>query len=65
MRSKTEILLMIVRSAGIKGMVDLEVVINEQVKASRPIKLEDRIQYMTQKSPLILKLKQALDMEYE
>ena len=65
MRSKTEILLMIVRSADIKGMIDLEVVINEQVKASRPIKLEDRIQYMTQKSPLILKLKQALDMEYE
>lgn len=65
MRSKTEILLMIVRSAGIKGMIDLEVVVNEQVKASRPIKLEDRIQYMTQKSPLILKLKKELDMEYE
>lgn len=65
MRSKTEILLMIVRSAGIKGMIDLEVVVNEQVKTSRPIKLEDRIQYMTQKSPLILKLKKELDMEYE
>ena len=65
MRSKTEILQMIVRSAGIKGMIDLKVVVNEQVKASRPIKLEDRIQYMTQKSPLILKLKKELDMEYE
>ena len=65
MRSKTEILLMIVRTAQIVGMIELEVVVNEQIKASRPIKLEDRIQYMTQKSPLILKLKQELDMEYE
>ena len=65
MRSKTEILLMIVRTARIVGMIELEVVVNEQIKASRPIKLEDRIQYMTQKSPLILKLKQELDMEYE
>ena len=65
MRSKTEILLMIVRTARIEGMIELEVVVNEQIKASRPIKLEDRIQYMTQKSPLILKLKQELDMEYE
>ena len=65
MRSKTEILLMIVRTAQIVGMIELEVVVNEQIKASRPIKLEDRIQYMTQKSPLIIKLKQELDMEYE
>ena len=65
MRSKTEILLMIVRTARIEGMIELEVVVNEQIKASRPIKLEDRIQYMTQKNPLILKLKQELDMEYE
>ncbi len=65
MRSKTEILLSIARTAKIEGMIELNVVVNEQIKASRPIKLEDRIQYMTQKSPLILKLKQELDMEYE
>ena len=39
--------------------------VNEQIKASRPIKLEDRIKFMTEKNALILELKKALDMEYE
>ncbi len=65
MRSKTEILLAIVRTAGIEGSLDLEVKVNEQIKAARPIKLEDRIKYMTEKNPMVLELKKALDMEYE
>ncbi|MBQ5899508.1 MAG: DNA polymerase III subunit gamma/tau [Alistipes sp.] len=65
MRSKTEVLLIIARTAGITGSLELEVKVNEQIKVSRPIKLEDRIKHMTEKNPLVLELKKELDMEYE
>ncbi len=65
MRSKTEVLLAIARTASVDGALELEVSVNEQIRASRPIKLEDRIKYMTEKNPLLVELKRALDMEYE
>ncbi|MBE6186658.1 MAG: DNA polymerase III subunit gamma/tau [Rikenellaceae bacterium] len=65
MRSKTEILLAIARTAGVNGSLELEVKVNEQIKATRPIKLEDRIKHMTEKNPAVLELKRLLDMEYE
>ncbi len=65
LRSKTEILLFVARTAGVDGMIELQVKVNEAVKASRPIKLEDRIRYMTEKNSALQELKKALDMEYE
>ena len=65
MRSKTEVLLAIARTAGVHGSLELEVKVNEQIKAARPIKLEDRIKHMTEKNPAVLELKRLLDMEYE
>ena len=65
LRAKTEILLFVARTAGVTGRRDLKVRVNEAVKASRPIKLEDRIRYMTEKNAALLELKKALDMEYE
>lgn len=65
LRAKTEILLFVARTAGVMGRLDLKVRVNEAVKASRPIKLEDRIRYMTEKNAALLELKKALDMEYE
>ncbi|MBR4853688.1 MAG: DNA polymerase III subunit gamma/tau [Alistipes sp.] len=65
MRSKTEILMQMARAAGVDGMLEMDITINEEIKASRPIKLEDRIKFMTEKNPLLLELKKALDMEYE
>ena len=65
MRSKTELLMVIARTAGVAGSLELEVKVNEQVKVARPIKLEDRIQHMNEKNPLLAELKKALDMEYE
>lgn len=65
MRSKTEILLQIVRTAGVDGALDMEIKVNEQIRASRPIKLEDRIKYMNDKNPHLAELKRLLDMEYE
>ena len=65
MRSKTEILLLMVRTAGVEGSVELVVNVNEQQQAARPIKLEDRIRHMNEKNPALAELKKVLDMEYE
>jgi DNA polymerase-3 subunit gamma/tau len=65
MRSKTEILLQIVRTAGINGSLELDIKVNEEIKAARPIKLEDRIKHMNEKNPHLAELKRVLDMEYE
>ena len=65
MRSKTEILLQIVRTAGIDGSLEMEIKVNEEIKVARPIKLEDRIRHMNEKNPHLAELKRVLDMEYE
>ena len=65
MRSKTELLLTIARTAGVEGSLELEVKVNDQVRAARPIKLEDRIHYMTEKNPMLAELRKVLEMEYE
>ena len=65
LRSKTGMLMRIAELAGITGAIELEVVVNEEIRAVRPIKLEDRVKYMTEKNPLIAELRKALDLEVE
>ncbi len=65
MRSKLEILMQIASVAGVNGSLELEIKVNEQIKASIPIKLEDRVKYMSERNPRLVELKKALDMEYE
>lgn len=65
LRSKTGMLMRIAELADITGAIELEVVVNEQIRAARPIKLEDRVKHMTEKNPLIVELRQALDLEVE
>ena len=65
LRSKTGILMRIAELAGIEGMIELEVAVNEEIRAARPIKLEDRVRYITEKNPLVAELRKALDLEVE
>lgn len=65
LRSKTELLLRVMELAGIGGRIDLEVTVDEQVRAVRPIKLEDRVRYLSEKNPLVVELRKALDLELE
>ena len=65
LRSKTGMLMRIAELAGITGAIELEAVVNEEIRAARPIKLEDRVKYMTEKNPLIAELRKALDLEVE
>ena len=66
MRISIPVLLMrIAELAGIEGMIELEVTVNEEIRAARPIKLEDRVRYITEKNPLVAELRKALDLEVE
>ena len=65
LRSKTGMLMRIAELAGIEGMIELEVIVNEEIRAVRPIKLEDRVRYITEKNPLVAELRKALDLEVE
>ncbi|MEG2613839.1 MAG: DNA polymerase III subunit gamma/tau [Alistipes sp.] len=65
LRNKTAMLLRIVELANIHGLLRLEITVNEQIRATRPIKLEDRVRHMTEKNPLLIELRKALDLEVE
>ncbi len=65
LRSKTAMLLRIAELAGVTGMIDLEIAVDETVRAARPIRLEDRVKHLTDKNPLLTELRRALDLEVE
>lgn len=65
LRSKTGMLMRIAELSGVEGMIELEITVNEQIRALRPIKLEDRVRYITEKNPLVAELRKALDLEVE
>ncbi len=65
LRNKTEMLMRFAEIAGIEGLIELEVKVDEQIRAARPIKLEDRVKYITEKNPLVAELRRALDLDVE
>ena len=65
LRSKTGMLMRIAELAGVTGAMELEVEVNEEIRAARPIKLEDRVKHMTDKNPLLTERRKALDLEVE
>ena len=65
LRSKTAMLMRIAEVTGITGRIELEITVNEQIRAARPIKLEDRVKFITEKNPLVAELRKALDLEIE
>lgn len=65
LRNKTAMLMRIASLAGIEGQIELDVTVDEQVRAARPFKLEDRVKYIIGKNPLVAELRKALDLEAE
>lgn len=51
--------------AGIEGVVKLEVVIDEQIRANRPIKIEDRLRHMTAKNERLIEMMERLNLDAE
>lgn len=65
LRSKTELLTRIKELCSIQGFLELEVVVNEQIRPSLPIRLEERYAFLLQRNPALAELKASLDLEPE
>ena len=65
MRSKLELLSRIAELAGVGGTLELEIAVDETIRASKPVKLEDRLKFITDKNPIVNDLRKALDLEIE
>ena len=64
-RNRTALLMQVARLAAVEGLIELKVEINEELRAEKPIKLEDRLRHLTEKNPKLVELRKALDMEVE
>lgn len=62
-RNQTEILLGIKDIAGVDGSLELRITVDETIKASRPIRLEDRIAHMMKLNPKLTKFKDTFDLD--
>ncbi|MDE5708886.1 MAG: DNA polymerase III subunit gamma/tau [Alistipes sp.] len=64
-RNRTAMLIRIAELAGVMCPLRLEITVNESIRASRPIKPEDRMKFLTEKNPMLTELRKALDLEME
>lgn len=63
---KTAVLQLLADTAGINGMLELEIVRPEvEYRAPKPIRVEDRMAFLVDKNPLVDKLRKALELELE
>ncbi len=65
LRSRTEILTRMMEVAQTQGALELEIEVNEEQRASQPIRLEDRLEFLMQKNPALGDLRKGLDLETE
>lgn len=64
-RSKSELLHKIKSLCSLSGTIDIKVDVNEQIRASLPIRLEDRLAFLMQRNQTLQLLKSKLDLEAE
>ncbi len=63
---KTAVLQLLADTAGINGMLELEIVRPVvEYRAPKPIRVEDRMAFLVDKNPLVDKLRRALELELE
>jgi DNA polymerase-3 subunit gamma/tau len=65
LRFRTETLHLLSAVAGVHGPIELTVVIDESVKPTRPIRLEDKIRHLSELNPEFNTLRRTLDLEVE
>lgn len=64
-RHRTETLGLLAAVAGVHGSLELEVTIDETMKAAKPIRIEDKIKHLAELNPEFNNLRRTLDMEIE
>ena len=63
---KTAVLQMLADTAGINGMLELEIVRPVvEYRAPKPIRVEDRMAFLVEKNPMVNTLRKALELELE
>ena len=63
---KTAILQLLADTAGLNGMLELEIVRPVvEYRAPKPIRIEDRMTFLVEKNPMVGKLRKALELELE
>ncbi|MDR0510416.1 MAG: DNA polymerase III subunit gamma/tau [Rikenellaceae bacterium] len=65
MRNRTELLTALASAAGIDGVLELRIEVREDKAALKPIKVEDKLRFLTEKNPLLATLRRELDLEIE
>ena len=65
MYEKADLQRIIAEVSGVKGLIELEVAVNEQIKASRPITLEDRLKHLVSKNERLVEMLEVLKLDAE
>ncbi len=65
LRHRTETLQLLATVAAVYGPLELEITIDETMKAAKPIRIEDKIKYMSDHNPAFNDLRRTLEMEIE
>jgi DNA polymerase-3 subunit gamma/tau len=65
LRHRTETLQLLAAVAGVHGSIELEVIVDENVKPVKPIRIEDKLRHLIDNNPDLITLRRTLDMEIE
>ena len=65
MYEKADLQRIIAEVSGVKGLIELEVEVNEQIKASRPITLEDRLKHLIAKNERLVDMIDRMKLDAE
>ena len=65
LRSKTTLGAKFAEVAGVNGVIDIKVNVNEQIRANRPIKIEDRVRHLTAKNDKLVEMMERLKLDAE
>ena len=65
MYEKADLQRIIAEVSGVRGLIELEVEVNEQIKASRPITLEDRLKHLVAKNERLVDMIERMKLDSE
>ncbi len=65
MYEKADLQRIIAEVSGVRGLIELEVEVNEQIKASRPITLEDRLKHLVAKNERLIEMIERMKLDAE
>ena len=65
MHDKSELQKIFAEHSGAVGLIEIEVVVNERVRISRPITLEDRLRHLVEKNDRLKEMIETLELDAE